>query len=144
MTLKSDAKFEEKLTLSLKNDVKNLVNFNASSGKSEKLHVNVLLLPKACKVSAKKVQKNYLSWYWKKIQTLKKKRLFVWKMTWGIWWILIRAVDSLKICTLMGYFRRKYVMLGLKRCGGVVLLENVDISYLVNFQASGFYIYTLI
>ena len=61
MTLKSDAKFEEKLTLSLKNDVKNLVNFNASSGKSEKFHVNVLLLPKACKVSAKKLQKNYLS-----------------------------------------------------------------------------------
>ena len=35
MTLKSDAKFEEKLTLGSKNDMRNLVNFNASSGKSE-------------------------------------------------------------------------------------------------------------
>ena len=26
------------------------------------------------------------------------------KMTWGIWWILMRAVASLKICTLMCYF----------------------------------------
>ena len=34
MTLKSDAKFDKKLTLGLKNDMKNLVNFNSSSGKS--------------------------------------------------------------------------------------------------------------
>ena len=36
MTLKSDAKFEEKLTLGSKNDTRNLVNFDASSGKTEK------------------------------------------------------------------------------------------------------------
>ena len=36
MTLKSDAKFEKKLTLGPKNDMRNLVNFNASSDKSEK------------------------------------------------------------------------------------------------------------
>ena len=46
MILKSDAKFEEKLTLSSKNDMRNLVNFNASSGKSENLHFDVLLLLK--------------------------------------------------------------------------------------------------
>ena len=44
MTLKSDAKFEEKLTLCSKNDMRNLVNFNASSGKSGKFHFDVLLL----------------------------------------------------------------------------------------------------
>ena len=42
---KSDAKFEGKLTLGLKNDMKNLVNFNVSSGKSDNLH-DVLLLSK--------------------------------------------------------------------------------------------------
>ena len=52
MTLKSDAKFEEKLTLGSKNDMRNLVNFNASSDKPENLHFNVLLLPIACKFSA--------------------------------------------------------------------------------------------
>ena len=46
MTMKSDAKFEEKLTLGSKNDMRNLVKFNASSGKSESLHYDVLLLPK--------------------------------------------------------------------------------------------------
>ena len=62
MTLKSDAKVEEKLTLGSKNDMRNLVNFNESRGKSENLHFDVLLfLSIAYKVSAKKVQKNYLS-----------------------------------------------------------------------------------
>ena len=46
MTLKSDAKFEEKLTLGSKNDMRNSVNFNDSSGKSENLHFDVLLLLK--------------------------------------------------------------------------------------------------
>ena len=38
MTLKSDATFEEKVTLGSKNNMGNLVNFNASSSKSENLH----------------------------------------------------------------------------------------------------------
>ena len=44
MTVESEAKFEEKLALGLKNDMTNLVNFNANSGKSENLHLDALLL----------------------------------------------------------------------------------------------------
>ena len=44
MTMKSDAKFEDKLTLGSKNDIRKLVSFNASSGKSENLHFDVPLL----------------------------------------------------------------------------------------------------
>ena len=44
--MKSDANFEEKSTLGSKNDVRNLVNFKVSSGKSENLHFVVLLLLK--------------------------------------------------------------------------------------------------
>ena len=61
MTLKSDTKFEDKMSLGSKNDKRNLVNFNVSSGNSENFHFDVLLLLIAYKVSAKKVQKNYLS-----------------------------------------------------------------------------------
>ena len=46
MILKNDAKFEEKLILGTKNDTKNLVNFNVSSGKSENFHFDLLLLSK--------------------------------------------------------------------------------------------------
>ena len=55
MTLKSDAKFQENLTLGSKNDMRNLVDFNVSRGKSENLHFDVLLLSIVYKFSAKKV-----------------------------------------------------------------------------------------
>ena len=35
MILKSDPNFEKKLTFCLKNDMRNLVNFNTSSGNSD-------------------------------------------------------------------------------------------------------------
>ena len=57
MTLKSDVKFEEKRTLGSNNDMRNLVNLNASSDKSE----NLLLLPKTFYVGGKKVQRSYVS-----------------------------------------------------------------------------------
>ena len=102
------------VAVDLKNEMTNLVNFNASSDKSENLHFDGLLLSIVYKVSAKKVQKSYLLWHWRVIQTMKKNSLFVWKMTWEIWWILTRAVKNLKICTSMGYLCQKYVMLELK------------------------------
>ena len=61
MTLKSDVKFEEKLTLISKNDMRNLVNFNASSGKSGNFHFDMLLSSRVYYVWAKKVQKSYVS-----------------------------------------------------------------------------------
>ena len=78
------------------------------------LHFDGLLLSKSCTFSAKKVQKSYLSWHWTVIQSLKKNSLFIWKMTWKIWWILTWAVKNLKICTLMGCFCQKHVTFELK------------------------------
>ena len=61
MTLKGDAIFEEKLTSGLKNEIRNLVNFHASSRKSKNLHFDGLVLSKAYKVLDEKVQKSYVS-----------------------------------------------------------------------------------
>ena len=52
MKLKSDAKFEEKLSLGSKYDMRILVNFNVRTGKSGNLYFDLLLLPIAHKVSA--------------------------------------------------------------------------------------------
>ena len=60
MTLKGDAKVKGKLTCGLKNDIKNLVNFHASSRKSENLHFDGLFLFRAYKVLDEKVQKSYV------------------------------------------------------------------------------------
>ena len=46
MTLKVDAKFKGTLTRGFKNDIRNLVNFHASSRKTENLHFDGLLLSK--------------------------------------------------------------------------------------------------
>ena len=50
----------------------NLVKFYMNSQKSEMLHFDGLLLSKSCTVSAKKVQKSYLSWHWRVMQSLEK------------------------------------------------------------------------
>ena len=50
-----------KLTCGLKNDIMNLVNFRASRQKSENLHFDWILLPKAYKDLDEKIQKSYVS-----------------------------------------------------------------------------------
>ena len=71
MTLKIDAKCEEKLTFCYKND-KNLVKFDPSPRKSPKLHFHLFLLCKALNVLLKTVQRSYLSWNWRVMENLKK------------------------------------------------------------------------
>ena len=61
MRVKGDAIFREKLTGGLKNDIRNLTNFHASSRKSESLHFDGLVLYKAYKVLDEKLQKSSVS-----------------------------------------------------------------------------------
>ena len=61
MTPKGDVIFKEKLTGRLKKNMRKLVNFHASSRKSENLHFDGLILSKAYKVLDEKVQKRYVS-----------------------------------------------------------------------------------
>ena len=46
MTMKSDAKFEEKLTCGLENDMRNLANFHQSTRKSQTWDFEGILLSK--------------------------------------------------------------------------------------------------
>ena len=61
MALKVDAKFTEKLTRGLKTDIRNLVNFHASSQKSGNLHFDEPLLSKTYKNLDEMSQKSYVS-----------------------------------------------------------------------------------
>ena len=54
MTLKSDAKFEEKLTLGFKNDMKNLVNFHPTTEKSKNFTSMGYFCPKYMRFELKK------------------------------------------------------------------------------------------
>ena len=53
------------------------------------LHFNGLLLTKVYNFWLKKVQLNYVWWYWRLIQNLKENWLALSKMTWRIWQIFI-------------------------------------------------------
>ena len=46
MTLKSDAKFEEKLTCGLENDMRNMANFHQSTWKPKGWDFDGIFLPK--------------------------------------------------------------------------------------------------
>ena len=69
-----------------------------------------LLQWKMCEVFniwLKRIQRSYLSWKWRVMQNLKKNWLVVRQMTWVIWKIFTRAIESLKIGILMGSFNPK-------------------------------------
>ena len=58
MTLKGDGKSKGKLICGLKEDIRNLVNFHASSQKSENLHFDRILLSKVNKDLDENIQKS--------------------------------------------------------------------------------------
>ena len=74
MTLKVDVKFKGKLACGLKNNMRNLVNFlvnfHASSRKSENLHFDSILLSKAYKDLDKKLQNSYVSLHGRVMESL--------------------------------------------------------------------------
>ena len=63
MALKGVAKFKQKLTCGLKNEIRNLVNFHARSRKSENLHFDRILVSRTYKDLDEKVQKSHVSWH---------------------------------------------------------------------------------
>ena len=71
-----------------------LQSFDCSRKVSPNLYFDRLLLLKVYKISAKKVQKSYVSWTWRGMQNLKNKWFVISKMT-RIWRILTQAFKSL-------------------------------------------------
>ena len=67
-----------------------------------------------------------MSWQWRMMQNLKRNWLVILKLTCRVWWILTRALKSLKICTLMGSFWTKYVMFELKKYRGVMFHDSEE------------------
>ena len=64
MTLKNDAKFDEKLTCSLENDIRNLANFLKSTWKSQNWDFHGILLSKVENAWAKNLHRSYVYKEW--------------------------------------------------------------------------------
>ena len=69
------------------------------------LYFNRLPLTKVYIFWAKIVQRSYVWWYLILMQNLKENWLVVWRITWRIWKIFNRALKSLNIGTMMGFFK---------------------------------------
>ena len=93
MTLTGDAKFEEKLTCGLENDMRNIANFHQSTWKSQNYDWWDLIQTR--KIWAQNPQRSYMSWQWRMMQNLKRNWRVISKLTWGIWRVLTRALESL-------------------------------------------------
>ena len=104
--LQWNTKIEEELTCRFKIDM-NFTNFDPSIRKVFFFCFNWLLVTKVYIIWGKKVQRSYLSWHWGVMKILKKDWPVVWKKAWEIWPIFTRALESVKVGTLMGYFCQK-------------------------------------
>ena len=104
MALKSDAKFKEKLTCGFKYDMRNLVNFHPTTQKSKNFTSMGYFCPKYMRFELKKYRGVIFhdTEQWCKIWI--NPDLVVSKMAWEIGWTFIRALKSLKNCTLSGLF----------------------------------------
>ena len=127
MTLKSDAKFEEKLPCCLENDMRNLANFHQSTWKCQNWNFDKILLSKVENVWALNLQWSYVSWQWRMIQKLKRNWLVVLKLTWTSQ-ILTRALEKSKKCfCLIGSLWPKYIFFELQKYRGVIFHNNKEI-----------------
>ena len=80
----------------MENNLRNLANFHQSTWKSQKWDFDGILSSKVENVWAKNLPGSYVSWPWRIMQKLKRNWLVNSKLTWGIWRILIWALENLK------------------------------------------------
>ena len=117
MTLKSDVKSKEKLTCGFRYDIKHLVSFDPTAQKLESFSSMRYFCSKYMRFELKKYRRvifydtGQLNKIWISPD------LVVSKMAWRIGWTFIRALKSLKNCTLMGSFCPKHTMLRLENFG---------------------------
>ena len=104
MILKSDWKFEEKVTCGLENDM----GIFTSALEVSKLRLWWDPFIQSRKCMNLKLREEFCVMTMKMMQNLKRNWLVVSKLKWGICWILSRALKSLKVGTLMGSHYSKY------------------------------------
>ena len=80
---------------------------------------------KCIKFQLKKVQRSYVSWHWRVMQSLKKNLFVVSKLT-RIWWILIWALESLKNVHFSWSLSCKVYNVWPKKCRGVIFHDTEE------------------
>ena len=126
MTLKNDAKFKKKLTCGFKYEMKNLVCFHRNPQKFEIFFSMGSFCAKYTRFEVQKYKGVIFhdTEQWWKIWI--NPDLLVSKMAWGIGLTFIRALRSLKNCTLTGSFFPKHIMFELENFIGIMCHETEE------------------
>ena len=95
MTLKSDAKFKEKLASCLENDMSNFANFHQSTWKCQNWNLDKMFLSRVENVWASNLAWSCVSQQWRETQKFKRNWLVVLKLTWTSQ-IFTRALEKSK------------------------------------------------
>ena len=114
MTLTTDTKFKEKLTCGFKYDMRNLVNFQPTTQKSENFTSMGYFCPKYMRLELKRYRGVVFhnTEQWCKIWI--NPDLVGSKVAWEIGLTFIRALNSLKNYTRMGFFCANHIMFQLE------------------------------
>ena len=67
-----------------------------------------------------------MSWQWRMMQNLKRNWLVISKLTWGIWWILTRVLESSKNFHFNVLLLTKHILFELKKYRGVNFHKNEE------------------
>ena len=122
MTLKSDAKFKEKLTcrFTFRFGKRNLVNFYPNTEKSKNFTAMSYFRPKYLRFELRKYRGVILHDTEQRCKIWINPGLLSSKMAWGIGWIFITALKTMKNCTLRCYFCAKHIMFQLENFRGIM------------------------
>ena len=126
MTLKSDEKFEDKLTCCLENDMRNFENFHQRTRKCQNWSFDKILLSKVENIWALNLWWSYVSWQWKMIQKLNRNWLVVLKLTWTSQ-NLTQAHENSKKIFLIGSLWPKYILFELEKYRGVIFHDTEEL-----------------
>ena len=124
MTLKSDAKCEEKLPCCLENDMRNFANFHQSTWKCQNWNFDKIFLSKVENAWASNLQWSCVSWQWRVTQKFKKNWLVVLKLTWTSQILTCALEKSKNFFCLIGSLWPKYILFELQKYRGGIFHDT--------------------
>ena len=120
LLIKSDANFKEKLPFGFKHDMSNSVNFHQATQKSENFILMCSVFPNCTKFELKNIEELSFITLNSDSNLSKPYDLMVSKLAWGIRWNFIRALRSLKICTLIFSLCPKHLIFRVENIRGIM------------------------
>ena len=124
--MKSDAKFEEKLTCGLENYMRNLANFHQGTWKCQNWEFDRIFLSKVENAWTKNLQRSYVSWQWRMMQNFWEELTCCFKIDMRNLRNLTWAWGSPKNLHFNGLFSTKVYNISVKKYSGAIFHDTEE------------------